>query len=84
MYACATPLFRDTPRTDVGCCKEDYSLKHQDVFRLPEDLKVGKCWWTYLYVGYDKVDAGMQPTTIPDITVVRNKLPWRRHAQQQE
>jgi hypothetical protein len=37
-------------RTDVGCCSEDYH-KHQDVFRLPEDLKVGKCWWTLHYTG---------------------------------
>jgi len=54
--------------TDVGCCTGDYSPKHQDVFRLPEDLKVGKCWWTYLYVGYDKVDAGVKLVGTYDVT----------------
>jgi hypothetical protein len=29
----------------VGCCAEGYR-KHQDTFRLPDDLKVGRCWWT--------------------------------------
>jgi len=54
--------------TSVGCCHEGYSTKHQDVFRLPEDLKVGKCWWTYLYVGDDKVDAGVKMIGTFDVT----------------
>lgn len=29
----------------MGCCSEGYH-KHQDTFRLPDDLKVGRCWWT--------------------------------------
>jgi hypothetical protein len=50
-------LLYDTARTDVGCCREGYSTKHQDVFRLPEDLKVGSCWWTYLMVADGEPDG---------------------------
>jgi hypothetical protein len=53
-------FFPANARTDVGCCSEGYH-KHRDIFRLPEDLKVGKCSWNYLGVGDDKVDAGVQP-----------------------